>query len=167
MIYFVAHSAPALATGGSFFWLLYLFDISPSFFLLALPYLLAPAGAPNSSCIFPGLVQEAAISPWLEHGVTNQVLGAGLPVATGVVFISGPFLLTEQKNIYVRILSFGCTCVSNLYVVIYIYISFNMSAYWCLQIHHHLDLSRLSPCLSLNFTPTVRNLPPTTHHPLT
>lgn len=67
---------------------------------------------------------------------------------------------------YVCLLTFGRTYICILYVIIYVYIKLNMSAYWCLQIHYHLDRPRLSlPLLICTFHTHCEE--PASHQPLT
>ena len=58
-----AQIVPALIIGRSFSWLLYPFDIPPSFCFLSTSYFLEPQNAPRSSCISTPLVLRSAIFP--------------------------------------------------------------------------------------------------------
>lgn len=102
-LYFLAHIVPALALGSSCSWLLYPFDMAPSFFFfLAPPYFLALTGAPNSSCIFPALVLESATSPFMRAWYKKPSSRGWFVCCYGHFAYFRSFLLTEPKK---------CMCV--------------------------------------------------------
>lgn len=87
----------------------------------------------GSSCLFPALVLEPAISRFfsLENGI--KIWAISVLIATEILFLKG-LLSCQSKEMYVYNNPYIYIYWKILSVTICIYIRLHMSSYWCLQL---------------------------------
>lgn len=131
IVYFLFQIVPALATGSSFSWFLYHFDVTPLqwiFFFLTFSYFMTLQDAPGSSFIFPAPVLEWAICPrspgpfsWRMR-LEIKIWTLSVLIALEVLLFLYPFTW-QSKKIYVCILKRMYIYLSwNIFICNYLYL---------------------------------------------